>query len=51
MFLAYQIGFADIPKVVDSVMSAHDCVEYPSMEDVLDADVWARDYARRQRAE
>ena len=51
MFLAHQIGFADIPKVVDAVLSAHDCVDYPSMEDVLDADRWARDYARRQRAE
>ena len=51
MFLAHQIGFADIPKVVDAVLSAHDRVEYPSLEDVLDADKWARDYARRQRAE
>ena len=51
MFLSYQIGFSDIPKIVEAALANHDAVDYPSLEDVLDADAWAREYARRQRSE
>lgn len=51
MFLSYQIGFGEIPKIVESTLSAHKSVQYPSLEDVLDADAWAREFAARQTAE
>jgi 1-deoxy-D-xylulose-5-phosphate reductoisomerase len=39
------IGFADIPKVVDSTLSAHAGQADPSLEAILEADVWARAFA------
>ena len=51
MFLSYQIGFGEIPKIVEGALAAHDSVEYPSLEDVLDADAWAREFASRQTPE
>ncbi|HXK33704.1 MAG TPA: 1-deoxy-D-xylulose-5-phosphate reductoisomerase [Dehalococcoidia bacterium] len=46
------IRFTDIAKVVDSALSAHDGSADPSLDEVLAADGWARDYAlaRCQRA-
>lgn len=46
------IRFTDIPKVVDATLSAHAGVADPSLDEVLAADGWARDYAlaRCQRA-
>ena len=51
MFLSRQIGFGDIPRVVESALAAHRSVQYPSLEDILDADAWAREYATGQRSE
>jgi 1-deoxy-D-xylulose-5-phosphate reductoisomerase len=36
------IGFTDIPKVVDSALSAHSGTADPPLEAVLEADAWAR---------
>lgn len=46
------IRFTDIAKVVDATLSAHDGSADPSLDEVLAADGWARDYAlaRCQRA-
>lgn len=41
-FLEGRLGFADIPRLVAEVMDAHQLVEHPSPEDVLQADRWAR---------
>ncbi|MEE9284188.1 MAG: 1-deoxy-D-xylulose-5-phosphate reductoisomerase [Dehalococcoidia bacterium] len=51
LFLSHQIGFGEIPKIVEGALAAHQTVEYPSLEDVLDADAWAREYASRQTPE
>ena len=51
MFLSQQISFGEIPKIVESTLAAHKSVQYPSLEDVLDADTWAREYAARQMAD
>ncbi len=48
LFLAYQIGFGEIPRIVESTLSAHKSVSYPSLEDILDADSWAREFAAKQ---
>ena len=39
------MGFADIAKVVDSALSAHSGAADPSLEAILEADAWARDFA------
>ncbi len=39
------IGFTDIPKVVDSTLSAHSGAVDPSLEAVLESDAWARAFA------
>ncbi|MBI3744250.1 MAG: 1-deoxy-D-xylulose-5-phosphate reductoisomerase, partial [Chloroflexi bacterium] len=51
MFLSYQVGFGEIPKLVDSALGAHKSVQYPSLEDVLDADAWAREFVAKQTAD
>ena len=51
MFLSYQVGFGEIPKLVDAALGAHKPVQYPSLEDVLDADAWAREFVAKQTAD
>lgn len=45
-FLKEKIGFMDIPRICDKVMSEHSTVEKPDLEDILEADDWARSRAR-----
>ncbi len=44
-FMQGTIAFTDIAKVVDRTLSAHDGVADPSLDEVLDADRRAREYA------
>jgi len=46
-FLDGQIGFADIPAILAKVLDRHNPVRADTLEDVLDADRWARDEATR----
>lgn len=46
-FLNKKIKFLDIPRIVESVMSRHNRVEFSSLEDVFIADKWARGEAVR----
>ncbi len=39
------LSFTDIPKVVDSALSAHSGAADPSLEAILEADAWARAFA------
>ena len=43
-FLAGHIGFLDIPRAIDGALHAHKAISNPSLEEVLDADAWARSY-------
>ena len=45
-FLAREIGFTDIVRIVEMVMSLHETVSARSLESVLESDAWARDKAR-----
>ena len=49
-FMRGEIGFTAIAKVVDSVLSAHAGVADPSLDDVLDADRWAREAATESQS-
>jgi len=40
-FLDLKIGFTDIPKVIDRVLSEHDSLPGETVEDILEADRWA----------
>jgi len=42
LFLRGIIGFMDIPGVVEQVMEQHSGMRKPSLEDILEADAWAR---------
>src|SRR5262245_13684640 len=44
-FLARKIRFMDIPKVIAETLDSHDTRAARSLEAVLDADRWAREYA------
>lgn len=44
-FLDGQVGFLDIPRVIEAVLNDHDPVADPDLETVLDADRWARSAA------
>lgn len=41
-FLAGKIGFMAIPKVVEEVMHGHNATKYGTLEEILEADGWAR---------
>ena len=49
-FLAEDIGFLDIPRLVEHVLAQHRSVEHPSLADVLQADAWARESAQAWKA-
>lgn len=44
LFLDAKIGFLDIARLVERVMEAHHPVSHPTLEDILSADSWARDF-------
>jgi len=44
-FLKKNIGFTDIAGVVQQVLEKHSCCEKPSLEEILEADKWARQIA------
>jgi 1-deoxy-D-xylulose-5-phosphate reductoisomerase len=44
-FLDGEVGFLDIPSIIEEVMSKHDTVREPSLGEVLSADAWAREAA------
>ncbi len=41
-FMRHEIGFLDIPAVIEEVMERHVNIPAPDLETVLDADGWAR---------
>ncbi len=45
-FLSRQIGFMDIPNYLEEVMTRHDVIFQPTLDDILAADRWARSIAR-----
>ncbi len=45
-FLKDTISFLEIPQLVEGVMNLHTVVASPSLEDIFEADAWARETAR-----
>ncbi len=44
LFLQEQIGFSDLPFLVERALEAHEPISLDDLEDVRRADGWARDY-------
>lgn len=42
-FLDGNIAFADIPIIIENVMKMHTIVSDPSLSDIIEADLWARE--------
>jgi len=47
LFLSHRIGFTDIAKIVQKTLEQHRNTSQPSLEEILAADAWAREYAAR----
>jgi len=45
-FLNKEIGFADMEKTIEKVLSRHDAISAPSLDEILAADGWARENAQ-----
>ncbi len=45
-FVNRKINFSQIPDIVRRVMDTHKVVEHPTLENILEADAWARQAAR-----
>lgn len=44
LFLEGKIGFLDIGDIVEMAMNEHIIIKNPQIQDILDADLWAREY-------
>lgn len=47
LFLEHKIGFMDIAGIVQETLDKHRNTPGPSLDEILAADAWARDYAAR----
>lgn len=45
-FLKEQIGFMDIPSILERIMNKHEVRKNPSLEEILEVDKWAKSTAR-----
>jgi 1-deoxy-D-xylulose-5-phosphate reductoisomerase len=48
-FLANDLGFTQISALIDAALQAHHPTIAPSLDEVIDADAWARTFARTWR--
>jgi 1-deoxy-D-xylulose-5-phosphate reductoisomerase len=48
LFLESRLGFNDIPKLIEAVLSRHSPTSDPTLEQILEADTWARQIAEEE---
>lgn len=46
-FVKGEIRFTDIPKIIEDTMDNHQVKKNPSLDEILKAEQWGRDYARK----
>lgn len=51
LFLNGRIRFLDIERLVEDAMRAHEWVDYPTLEQLLEIDQWARDFVLKRVGE
>jgi 1-deoxy-D-xylulose-5-phosphate reductoisomerase len=49
MFLSHRIGLVDIARLVADALDHHRGTKRPSLDDILEADAWARRHAKKWR--
>jgi len=49
LFLSHRIGLVDIARLVGDALERHRGVDRPSLDDILEADAWARGFAKKWR--
>lgn len=49
LFLSHRIGFMDIARLVDECLANHQSIADPSLDHILTADAWAREWAEKWR--
>jgi 1-deoxy-D-xylulose-5-phosphate reductoisomerase len=47
LFLDQRIGFTDIARIVQETLEQHRSINQPSLEEILAADSWAKEFAKR----
>jgi len=47
-FLNHRIGFLQIPALIEKTMEAHESYSIGSIEEVMEADRWARETAKKE---
>ena len=47
-FLDRRIPFVKIPEVISKIMEIHSVVANPDLSDIIEADKWAREYAKKE---
>ena len=47
LFLAQRIKFTDIARLVEQTLAAHQATANPTLEEIVAADIWARETVRR----
>jgi 1-deoxy-D-xylulose-5-phosphate reductoisomerase len=50
LFLSHRIGFTDIAQIVQKTLEQHQHIPQPSLEEILGADTWAREFVTRLSA-
>ena len=50
-YLEGQMGFADIPRVIAETIEQHRPLAHPTLDDILEADTWARHQAHERIAQ
>ncbi len=46
LFLKERIRFVNIPEIIENVMAIHSNIEKPTLENIVEADLWARQMVR-----
>ena len=46
-FMDKKIKFTDIPVIIQNTMDAHEAIDDPGLDDILDSEKWAEDYAKK----
>jgi len=45
-FMDKKIKFTDIPAIIQNTMDAHESINDPNLDEILDSEKWAEDYAK-----
>ena len=46
-FINREIGFLDIPRLIETAMNAYTSISDYTLDDVLEADKWSREYTSK----